>query len=192
MAAPIQTRARAMREARRAAQFSKFRLIQLNLIPLVDTFVSIVFFALTTQTLGEVAPVARGVTLPSSTIAHATTGQLTLAIASSPAQISLGDQRILSVQEAAAAVSNDPRQPLLVPALYAALKSAADSIRGAERLPADQSVTTILAIQGDRTMRYDLLARVMHSARLAGFRRLTLQVMRDEGGEGATQTASRS
>jgi biopolymer transport protein ExbD len=191
MAAPIQTRARAMREARRAAQFSKFRLIQLNLVPLVDTFVSIVFFALVTQTLGEVAPVARGVTLPSSSVAQATTGQLTLAIASNPAQISLGDQRIMSVQQAATAVSNNPSQPLLVPDLYAALRSAADSIRQADDLPAEQSVNTILAIQGDRTMRYDLLARVMHSARLAGFRRITLQVLREEG-DGATQTASRS
>ena len=31
-------RARAARMARRAAQFNKFRLIQLNLVPLVDTF----------------------------------------------------------------------------------------------------------------------------------------------------------
>jgi len=37
-------RARAARLARRAAQFNKFRLVQLNLVPLVDTFVSVVFF----------------------------------------------------------------------------------------------------------------------------------------------------
>jgi len=35
-----------------------------------------------------------------------------------------------------------------------------------------------LAIQADRTMRYDLLSRVMQTARLAGFRNLTLQVNR--------------
>ena len=33
-------------------------------------------------------------------------------------------------------------------------------------------------IQADRTMRYDLLSRVMQTARLAGFRNLTLQVNR--------------
>jgi hypothetical protein len=41
--AGVRNRARAARLARRAAQFSKFRLIQLNLVPLVDTFVSVVF-----------------------------------------------------------------------------------------------------------------------------------------------------
>ena len=49
-------RARAARLARRAAQFNKFRLIQLNLVPLVDTFVSVVFFTLVTATVGELAP----------------------------------------------------------------------------------------------------------------------------------------
>ena len=52
-------RARAARLARRAAQFNKFRLIQLNLVPLVDTFVSVVFFTLVTATVGELAPVVR-------------------------------------------------------------------------------------------------------------------------------------
>ena len=47
------SRGRDMRAARRAAQFAKFRITELNLVPLVDTFVSIVFFALTTATVGE-------------------------------------------------------------------------------------------------------------------------------------------
>ena len=44
------TRARAAREGRRAAQFAKFRMTELNLVPLVDTFVAIVFFSLLTYT----------------------------------------------------------------------------------------------------------------------------------------------
>ena len=38
-------RTRAIREGRRRTQFQKFHLVQLNLIPLVDTFVAIVFFS---------------------------------------------------------------------------------------------------------------------------------------------------
>ena len=62
------SRSREMRSARRAAQFAKFRIVELNLVPLVDTFVSIVFFALTTATVGELAPVVPGVTLPTSRV----------------------------------------------------------------------------------------------------------------------------
>ena len=42
------SRARMARESRRGAQFAKFKLAELNLVPLVDTLVSIVFFALVT------------------------------------------------------------------------------------------------------------------------------------------------
>ena len=33
-----------------------------------------------------------------------------------------------------------------------------------------------LAIQGDKSMRYDLLARLMQTVRLAGFKNISLQV----------------
>jgi biopolymer transport protein ExbD len=178
-----------MREARRTAQFAKFRLVQLNLVPLVDTFVSIVFFALTTQTLGSVVPVASGVNLPTSRLTQAADQELTLGIGSSPAQITLNGHRIMTVQQAAAAASNDPSQPLLVPDLYAALKAAADSVRQAQPSRPD-SIGARLAIHGDKSMRYDLLSRVMMTARLAGFRNLTLQVMREGNDEGASRTAT--
>jgi biopolymer transport protein ExbD len=192
--AVIHTRGRAMREARRTAQFAKFRLVQLNLVPLVDTFVSIVFFALTTQTLGSVVPVASGVNLPISKLQEAAEQQLTLGIGSSPAQVTLNGHRIMSVQEVASAVSNNPAQPLLVPGLYDALRAAADSVRSARATTAgpDSTIDTQLAIQGDKSMRYDLLSRVMMTARLAGFRNLTLQVMRegnDAAASGATAAA---
>jgi biopolymer transport protein ExbD len=185
-----QTRGRAMREARRTAQFAKFRLVQLNLIPLVDTFVSIVFFALTTQTLGSVVPVASGVNLPTSRLDVAAAQQLTLGIGSSPAQVTLNGRRIMSVQQAAVAVSNRPDQPLLVPDLYAALKQAADSLRQATNVGQESSLDTRLAIHGDKSMRYDLLSRVMMTARLAGFRNLTLQVMREGNDKGASSTTA--
>ena len=66
----------------------------------------------------------------------------------------------------------------MIPVLYAALRAKADSIRSLRATPAGQSVEAPLAIQADRTMRYDLLSRVMQTARLAGFRNLTLQVNR--------------
>ena len=184
------SRAKAAREARRAAQFSKFRFHQLNLIPLVDTFVSIVFFALTTQTLGELAPVASGVNLPEARVGNPAYKQLTLAISSSPARITFADRPIMTIQQAASAVSNVPSQPLLIPALYTPLKAVADSIRQARGLRADQSVDIPLAIQGDKQMRYDLLSRVLQTARLAGFKSLTLQVHHTtpEGGAGTGQT----
>jgi biopolymer transport protein ExbD len=84
----------------------------------------------------------------------------------------------MSTFEAAQAQSNDPAQPLVIPALYAALRAKADSIRTVRALPASQSIDAPLAIQADRTMRYDLLSRVMQTARVAGFRNLTLQVSR--------------
>ena len=74
------SRGRDARMARRAAQFSKFRLVELNLIPLVDTFVSIVFFALTTATVGELSPVVPGVRLPAASVGQAALSQLTLGI----------------------------------------------------------------------------------------------------------------
>lgn len=185
----ISGRARAMREQRRAAQFSKFRTVHLNLVPLVDTLVSIVFFALTTATVGELAPIAHGVSLPDARVGTPALQQLTLAVASQPAQISFNGQPVMSVQAAATAASNDPGQPLVVPQLYARLKLAADSIRQQHHVAADSSVDTPLAIQGDRTMRYDLLQRVLQTARLAVFKTLTLQVRR-VGQPGAAPTAT--
>jgi biopolymer transport protein ExbD len=168
-------RARAARLARRAAQFNKFRLIQLNLVPLVDTFVSVVFFTLVTATVGELAPVVRGVNLPESRVGQPALQQLTFGIGP---QLSLGGRPVMSTLDAAQARSDDPAQPLMIPPLYAALRAKADSIRASRSTPANQSIDAPLAIQGDRTMRYDLLSRVMQTARLAGFRNLTLQVNR--------------
>jgi len=166
-------RARAARMARRAAQFNKFRLIQLNLVPLVDTFVSVVFFTLVTATVGELAPVVRGVNLPESRVGQPALQQLTLGIGP---QLTLGGRAVMSTLDAAQAQSDNPAQPLMIPALYAALRAKADSIRSLRATPAAQSIDAPLAIQGDKTMRYDLLSRVMQTARLAGFRNLTLQV----------------
>lgn len=168
-------RARAARLARRAAQFNKFRLIQLNLVPLVDTFVSVVFFTLVTATVGELAPVVSGVTLPDSRVGATALQQLTLGIGP---QVTLGGRPVMATVDAAQARSTDPAQPLMIPPLYAALRAKADSIRALRATPATQSVDAPLAIQADRTLRYDLLSRVMQTARLAGFRNLTLQVNR--------------
>jgi biopolymer transport protein ExbD len=166
-------RARAARLARRAAQFNKFRLIQLNLVPLVDTFVSVVFFTLVTATVGELAPVVAGVNLPESRVGQPAMHQITLGIGP---QVTLAGRPVMSTLEAAQARSDDPAQPLVIPLLYAALRAKADSIRALRRIPNGQSVDAPLAIQADRTMRYDLLSRVMQTARIAGFRNLTLQV----------------
>ena len=171
----VHNRARAARLARRAAQFNKFRLIQLNLVPLVDTFVSVVFFTLVTATVGELAPVVSGVNLPESRVGQPAMQQITLGIGP---QLTLAGRPVMTTIEAAQARSDDPAQPLVIPALYAALRAKADSIRALRSVPAGQSVDAPLAIQGDRTMRYDLLSRVMQTARLAGFHNLTLQVSR--------------
>ena len=178
------SRSREMRSARRAAQFEKFRIVQLNLIPLVDTFVSIVFFALTTQTVGELAPVIRGVNLPDARVGAVAHKQLTLGIGR---QITLGEDAIMETADAAQSVSNDPRQPLVIPRLYNRLRQTADSIRREKKFGPDQSVDVPLAVQGDKSMRYALLARVMQTARLAGFRQISLQVNRttDEAQEAA-------
>jgi biopolymer transport protein ExbD len=179
------SRARENRAARRAAQFAKFRITELNLIPLVDTFVSIVFFALTTQTVGELTQIVSGVSLPESRVGAVAHKQLTLGIGR---QITLGEDAIMETVDAARAVSNDPRQPLLFPRLYNSLRQKADSLRRDQNLRGDQSLPTPLAVQGDKSMRYDLLARVMQTARLAGFRSISLQVHKTEA-PGATQAS---
>jgi biopolymer transport protein ExbD len=161
------------RAARRAAQFAKFRITELNLVPLVDTFVSIVFFALTSATVGELAPVAAGVRLPEASIGGSALQQLTLGVGR---DITLGGNRVIGTIEAAQAASNDPSQPLLIPQLFAALKVSGDSIKTAHALTADQPIDAPLAIQADKSMRYDLLARLMQTARLAGFKNISLQV----------------
>ena len=179
------SRAREARAARRAAQFAKFRITELNLVPLVDTFVSIVFFALTTQTVGELAPIVSGVTLPESRVGAVAHKQLTLGIGR---QITLGEDAIMETTDAARAQSNDPRQPLLIPRLYNKLRQTADSIRREKKLGQDASIDVPLAVQGDKSMRYDLLARVMQTARLAGFRSISLQVHKTQE-QGATQAS---
>lgn len=82
--------------------------------------------------------------------------------------------------QAAAVASNMPDQPLVIPPLYAVLKSKADSIREANDIPQGQSVTTPLAIQGDKEMPYVLMSRMIQTARMAGFNTLTLQVNKTE------------
>ena len=171
--AGVHNRARAARLARRAAQFNKFRLIQLNLVPLVDTFVSVVFFTLVTATVGELAPVVSGINLPESSVGVPAMQQITLGIGP---QVTLGGRPVMSTLDAAQSRSDDPAQPLVIPPLYAALRAKADSIRSLRSMPSTQSIDAPLAIQADRTMRYDLLSRVMQTARVAGFRNLTLQV----------------
>lgn len=173
------SRAKMVREGRRAQQFAKFRNVELNLVPLVDTFVSIVFFALTTAAVGELAPVIRGVTLPESSVGANAMRELTIGVAGDV--VSIGGQTVMPTASAARAVSNDPSQPLLIPELFAALRVKADSVRSLTGVDANTSLTTPLAIQGDRTMRYDLLSRVLQTARMAGFRNVTLQVNRTEG-----------
>jgi len=170
------------REARRGAQFSKFKLVELNLVPLVDTLVSIVFFALVTAVVGELAPVVAGVTLPESSVGGNALQQLTLGVG---AQVTLANTPVMSTVDAAQAQSNIPGQPLAIPQLYAALKQRADSIRAQRNTPATDPVDQVLAIQGDKTMHYDLLSRIMQTARLAGFKNISLQVKR-VGGAGGT------
>jgi biopolymer transport protein ExbD len=166
------------REARRGAQFAKFRLAELNLVPLVDTLVSIVFFALVTAVVGELAPVVAGVTLPESSVGGNALQQLTLGVG---AQVTVANAPVMSTLDAAQAQSNMPGQPLLIPQLYTVLKARADSIRVQRSTAATDPVDTPLAIQGDRTMHYDLLSRIMQTARLAGFKNISLQVKRVGG-----------
>lgn len=176
------SRAKMARELRRAKQFAKFRLVELNLVPLVDTFVSIVFFALTTATVGELAPVVAGVNLPDSRVGTPALQQLTLGIGN---QVTLSGRALMTTADAARARSDVPNQPLVIPALYRALKVQADSIRESGGLPRDESIKVPLAIQGDKSMRYDLLARVMQTARYAGFRNISLQVNHMQQGDAA-------
>ena len=183
----MSSRAKAAREARRTAQFAKFRMTELNLVPLVDTFVSIVFFALVTQTAGELAPMVTGVSLPESTVGNPSAHEITLGIASRPAELTLSGDRVMTVQAAASERSDVPNEQLLIPTLFRALRITADSIREADDVPSDQSVNATLAVQGDKGMRYDLLSRVLHTARKAGFKNVSLQVMKTEGDAPAAQ-----
>jgi biopolymer transport protein ExbD len=172
------SRGREMRAQRRAAQFAKFRMTELNLVPLVDTMVAIVFFALVTQTVGEMTQIVPGVTLPESRIGAVTHQQLTLGITRT--SVTLGGKTIMGTGQAAAAQSNIEGQPLVIPQLYRALKATADSIKATGRMRDSASIQSPLAIQGDRDVRYNLMSRIIQSARYAGFRNVTLQVTKTD------------
>lgn len=173
------SRAREERQRRRSRVFAKFGVQQLNLVPLVDTFVSIVFFALTTTTVGELAPVVPGVSLPAASVGNAALSQFTIGIG---ANVTVANRTLMRTAQAAASVSDDARQPLKIPLLYTELRRLADSIRAERHLASGDELKYPVAIQGDRTMRYDLLSRFMQTARLAGFRQLSLQVERRSPG----------
>ena len=130
------------------------------------------------QQFGELAPVVAGVTLPESSVGGNALQQLTLGVG---AEVTVANQPIMTTLDAAQAQSNVPDQPLLIPQLYTALKTRADSIRAQRNIPATDPVDAPLAIQGDKTMRYDLLSRLMQTARLAGFKNISLQVKRVGG-----------
>lgn len=183
----MSSRGQDARSARRAAQFAKFRITELNLVPLVDTFVSIVFFALTSATVGELAPVVSGVRLPDANVGAPALQQLTLGVGR---DITLGGNLVMGTVEAAQSVSNDPTQPLLIPKLYAALKVAADSIKTAHGVAADQPADAPIAVQADKSMRYDLLARMMQTLRMAGFKNISLHVVRAGSAEAAAEATS--
>lgn len=184
-----QSRASSARESRRVSQFAKFRAVELSLIPLVDVFISLVFFMLLTQTQ-SVTPVAPGVRLPEARTGAEAPERITIGIGSQPAQITIDGQVLMTVQQAAAVRSEDPSQPLLIPQLLGTLRQKADSVRRVGNIGRDRSVDVQVAIHGDRTMRYDLLARIMQSARHAGFRNITLQVLRSEEGGAVAQGAN--
>lgn len=177
-------RTSASRESRRTSQFAKFKQLQLNLIPLVDVFVSLVFFTLITMSAATV-PIVQGVRLPEAEVGIEAISQLTVGIGSRPAEVSVGGQSVMSVAEAAAARSDDPNRPLVIPKLLSVLNQHADSLRRLTDLPRDSAVQNQLAIHADRTLRYDVLARVMQTARSAGFRNISLQVLRAGVEEGA-------
>lgn len=183
----MSSRGKDARSERRAAQFAKFRITELNLVPLVDTFVSIVFFALTSATVGELAPVVAGVRLPDASVGSPALQQLTLGVGR---DITLSGQRVMGTVEAAQSVSNNPAQPLLIPQLYAALKAASDSIKTAKGVSAEQPLEEQIAVQADKSMRYDLLARMMQTLRLAGFKNISLQVVRTGSEAAAAQNDS--
>jgi biopolymer transport protein ExbD len=169
------SRAAEQRRLRRSRHFAKFGITQLNLVPLVDTFVSIVFFSLTTTTVGELAPVVPGVQLPQANVGTTALSQLTLGIG---ANVTLANRPIMSTADAASSMSDDAQQPLKIPAVYRELRHLADSLKVARGLKPEEELKYQLAIQGDKTMRYDLLSRFMQTARLAGFRQISLQVQR--------------
>jgi biopolymer transport protein ExbD len=176
------SRAKQAREARRAAQFAKFRLTELNLVPLVDTLVSIVFFGLTTAAVGDLTAVMPGVTLPESSVGAPALKELTLGIGN---DLTLSGRRLMSTVDAARAQSNVPNEPLIIPALQSELRQAVDSLRRATGVAAPDPIKIPLAIQGSKTMRYDLLARIMQTARHSGFSRISLQVTHT-GAEGSS------
>jgi biopolymer transport protein ExbD len=144
--------------------------------------VAIVFFSLATATVGEQMPVAPGVTLPDSRVGETALQELTVGISN---QVTLNQVAIMTTPEAAAAQSNNPSEPLLIPKLYNALRVQADSLRKIQGVDQNTSVKNPLAIHGDKTMPYSILARVMQTARLAGFRNVSLQVNRTENAPAA-------
>jgi biopolymer transport protein TolR len=140
---------------------SKDRTASLNMISLMDIFTILVFFLLVNATSSEVLPTPRNITLPSASSEQLPRKNLVIVINNS--EITLQGARVAWVDK----VLNEERQT--IESLFLALKAKAGKV---EDITDTQGVT----IMADKTVPYDLVKKVMLTARGANFTNISFAV----------------
>jgi len=140
---------------------TKDRIASLNMVSLMDIFTILVFFLLVNATSAEILPTPKNISLPSASSEQLPRKNLVIIINDS--EITLHGVKVAEV----ASVMASERKT--IESLFLALKSRANSM---EDLTDTQGVT----IMADKQVPYDLVKKVMLTARGANFTNISFAV----------------
>ena len=143
-----------------------------TLTSLMDILTCLLFFVLKSFVAGgEVTVPPPGLDLPKSTAEQPQTSSLVVAI--DRGSILLGSERIASVQDAEASPQ------LLIEPLATRLEAARAQMADIHRLQgADSTHANVVTIQGDETIEFRVLQKVMYTLNQAGFSDIALAVIK--------------
>ncbi len=143
-----------------------------SLTSLMDILTCLLFFVLKSFVAGgEVTAPPPGLDLPKSTADHPMTTSLVVAI--DRGSILVGNDRIASVADASASPG------MLIEPLAARLEAARAQMDNIRKLQgADSTGTRVVTIQGDETIEFRVLQKVMYTLNQSGFQDIALAVIK--------------
>ena len=156
----------------------------LNLTPMVDMFTIIVIFLLQNfSTDGEILFMSKDVQLP--LITHRLQLERAPVVMISPEAVSLDGSRIVDISD----VTRD--ETWNVPALEEALREKRSEIeRSNQLLGVSDGFKGIINIQADKTMKFQVLKKVMFACNQAGFSSMNFAGMQTSAPTEETKTAA--
>ena len=140
---------------------SKDRIASLNMVSLMDIFTILVFFLLVNATSAEVLPTPKNITLPSASSEQLPRKNLVITINDS--DILLHGTPVARVDEVMAS------ERKTIETLFLALQAKAETVT-------DLTDTQGVTIMADKTVPYDLVKKVMLTARGANFSNISFAV----------------